>query len=69
MTSCKTNVSHTLIGEVTELDGRLSASRQRVGELEASVKDLNVQRDALKSSQDSLSKDLDASKMTNFKSK
>ncbi|XP_027237465.2 golgin subfamily A member 2 [Penaeus vannamei] len=66
-----THANHALklkAGEVTELDGRLSASRQRVGELEASVKDLNVQRDALKSSQDSLSKDLDASKMTNFKS-
>ncbi|XP_037776329.1 golgin subfamily A member 2-like [Penaeus monodon] len=66
-----THANHALklkAGEVTELDGRLSASRQRVGELEASVKDLNVQRDALKSSQDGLSKDLDASKMTNFKS-
>ncbi|XP_042228146.1 golgin subfamily A member 2-like isoform X2 [Homarus americanus] len=54
-------------GEVIELDGRLSASRQRVGEVEATLKDITSQRDATKSSQDSLSKQLDAAKMANFK--
>lgn len=59
----------TCVGEVTELDGRLSASRQRVGELEASLKDVTSERDAIRLSLDSLSKEFDTAKMANFKSK
>ena len=54
---------------MTELDGRLSASRQRVGELEATLKDRNAQLDTFKASKSDLSKELDTSKMANFKSK
>ncbi|XP_071524635.1 golgin subfamily A member 2-like [Panulirus ornatus] len=68
--SSLTHANHALkqkAGEVTELDGRLSASRQRVGELEASLKDVTSERDAVRLSLDSLSKDFDTTKMTNFK--
>ncbi|KAK7072037.1 hypothetical protein SK128_019220 [Halocaridina rubra] len=68
--SSLTHANHALkqkAGEVTELDGRLSASRQRVGELEASMRDLTSQHDAVKMQLTHLSKDLDSSKMANFK--
>ncbi|XP_068208134.1 golgin subfamily A member 2-like [Palaemon carinicauda] len=68
--SSLTHANHALkqkAGEVSELDGRLSGSRQRVSELESSLKDLTSQYDALKGQQTNISKDLDVNKMSNFK--
>ncbi|XP_064078136.1 golgin subfamily A member 2-like [Macrobrachium nipponense] len=68
--SSLTHANHALkqkAGEVSELDGRLSASRQRVSELESSLKDLTSQYEVLKDQQTNVSKDLDTNKMSNFK--
>lgn len=55
--------------EVNELEGRLSASRQRVREVEASLAEAASQRNSLSSLLETRLKELEASKVTGSKTK
>lgn len=55
--------------EVNELEGRLSASRQRVRDVEASLAEVTSQRDNSTSLLETRLSELEASKLTNSKTK